>query len=242
MYYRFIAGAGLAVAALQCPAAWTQELVNTWQGDLELGYVSTAGNSKTTTIQGRADAVREVALWRYHIHFDSLNSSEDDQRSAERYFLTNKVDYKFGERSYVFGYASYEDDRFSGFAWQAVAATGYGYRILDGESMTWDVEAGPGYRISKIEEPSAEDDQNDIILRGHTRFEWRVSDAATFEQELGVESGSENVVTRSVTSLKSTIIGQLAMKLSYTVKHTDEVPEGTEHSDRETAVTLVYSF
>lgn len=213
-----------------------------WSGDLEFGYVATSGNTETKTVKSRADVKREVEKWRYTIHFDSLNTSEDDDRSAERYFLSNKIDYKYSDRSYLFGYASYSDDRFSGFDYQAVVAAGWGYRIIENSTMTWDAEIGPGYRINKVEDSATEDDDREAILRAYTKYEWELSSSATFSQELQVEKGGDNTISKSVTALKTTIIGALAMKLSYTVKYTEEVPVGNKHADTETAVTLVYSF
>lgn len=216
---------------------------NIWSGDLEVGYVSTGGNSETSTLKGRVDLKREVDNWRYQFHFDSLNAKEEDGRSAEKYFLTNKLDYKFSERSYTFAYASYEDDRFSGFDWQAVLAAGYGRRLLETDTMTWDAEVGPGYRISNIGDTAGEEDtEREVILRAHTKYQWKLTDTATFEQEVTSESGADNTVTRSITSLKTTIIAQLAMKLSYTIRYTEHVPAENKHMDTETAVTLVYAF
>jgi putative salt-induced outer membrane protein len=214
-----------------------------WQGDVEFGYVSTTGNSDTSTIKGRTDIKRELDPWRYQIHGDVLNAKENDERSAEKYFLNNKLDYKFSPRSYVFGYAGYEHDSFSGFDWQVTLASGLGYRLLENDTMTWDAEAGPGYRISKVDDSNSDDsDQREAILRGYTKYTWKLSDTATFEQELSVESGEDNTVTRSVTSLKTAIVAQLAMKLSYTVKNSSNVPDDTRHTDTETAVTIVYNF
>jgi len=214
-----------------------------WGGDAELGYVSTAGNSDTSTLKARSDLRWENGNWRDQIHADALNSSEDDTRSAEKYFLSNKLDYKFSERSYVFGFTSYEHDTFSGFEYQATAALGVGYRLLQSDSMTWDVEGGPGYRVSKVNEDNTEDsDQRETILRLSTKYSWKLSDNATFEQEASVESGADNTITRSITSLKTTVIGRVAMKLSYTLKSQSHVPVDTKHTDTETAVTLVYSF
>src|SRR5690606_2630021 len=121
--------------------------------------------SETSSLKARLESKREVETWRYLIHFDSLNSEEDGERSAERYFLSNKLDYKFGARSYIFGFASYEDDRFSGYDWQGVAAAGYGYRLIEADNMTWDVEAGPGYRVSVVEDDTIADDEHELILR-----------------------------------------------------------------------------
>lgn len=234
----------LALMAALGAASGTVADDNVWSGDLELGYVSTGGNSETSTLKGRADVKREVDSWRYQAHFDSLNSKEEDERSAEKYFLTNKLDYKFSERSYMFGYASYEDDRFSGFDWQGVVAAGYGRRLLETDTMTWDAEAGPGYRVSRLADADtgADDYEREVILRAYTKYKWKLTDTATFEQELSSESGADNTISRSITSLKTTIIAQLAMKLSYTIKYTENVPAENVHMDTETAVTLVYAF
>lgn len=237
----------LLVFALLCPEillenAHADETKN-WSGDAELGYVSTAGNSETSSLKARSDLRWENGSWRDQIHADAFNASEDDTRSAEKYFLSNKLDYKFNERSYIFGFTSYEHDSFSGFEYQVTAAAGVGYRLLQSDTMTWDVETGPGYRISKVEENNDKDtDQRETIWRLSTKYSWRLSETATFEQEATVESGVDNTVTRSVTSLKTSIVGRLAMKLSYTLKSSSNVPSGTEHTDTETAVTLVYSF
>ncbi len=231
----------LFAAALAGQPLLADDVKQGWSGSAELGYVSTEGNSKSKNLKGRIDTTWEADVWRNLSHFEALNAEADGERSSERYFLTNKLDYKFGERSYLFGFASYEDDRFSGYDWQAVAAAGYGYRILENDTMTWDAEAGPGYRYSKVIDDAA-DDEEELILRLYTRYEWKLSDSATFEQELGTEIGQDKTVSRSVTSLKSTIIGALAMKLSYIVRYTDNVPPETVHADTETAVTLVYSF
>jgi putative salt-induced outer membrane protein YdiY len=214
-----------------------------WSGSVEMGYVSTTGNTNTSNIKGHADLKREKDQWRYEAQADALNTEEDDKRSAEKYFLSNKLDYTFAPNTYTFGYASYENDRFSGYDWQAVVAAGVGYRLLDTDTMTWDVEAGPGYRYSKVSENTeGAGDEKEAIARLSTKYQWKLSDTAVFQEELSVESGSSNTVTRSITSLKTNIVGQLAMKLSYTVKHNTNVPPDTRRSDTETAVTLVYGF
>ena len=115
--------------------------------------------------------------------------------------------------------------------------------------MTWDIEAGPGYRYSKLDDNPGNvsqgkdgDTTDELILRLYTKYNWELSDTSTFEQTLNVESGKEATISKSVTSLKVSIVGALAMKLSYTIKYTDTVPKETKHADTETAVTLLYEF
>ncbi len=108
--------------------------------------------------------------------------------------------------------------------------------------MEWDVEVGPGYRYSKFDEDSDEDDSEDLILRLGTEYAWQITDTTSFTQSINVEAGEDNTISKSITALKTQIIGAFSLKLSYTIKYTEEVPMSTEHADQETAVTLAYSF
>lgn len=213
-----------------------------WSGDAEFGYVDTSGNTEETTVVGRAKADREKDEWRYNITFDSLNSKASDQRSAEKYFLSNRLAYQYTDNDYVFAYASYDDDRFSGFDYQATLAAGWGRRLINSEVMQWDVEIGPGYRTSKVDDNTVGEDSDEAIVRAFTNYSWDFSETANFSQSLNVEAGSDNTISKSITALKVQIVGSLALKLSYTIKYTEEVPVATKHADTETAVTVVYSF
>ncbi|MFT7127975.1 MAG: putative salt-induced outer membrane protein [Gammaproteobacteria bacterium] len=213
-----------------------------WSGDVEFGYVSITGNSEETSIKARTDINRERDIWLYNIHLESLNTKSDDNRSAEKYFLSNRLGREFTKTDYAFAYASYDEDHFSGFDYQATTAIGWGHRLVDKEHMQWDVEAGPGYRISKVDEGNNSDDSDEAIIRLFTKFDWTVSDTSSFSQSINVESGSDNTITKSDSALKVKIIGALALKLFYTIKYTEEVPMGTKHADTEMGVTLNYGF
>lgn len=213
-----------------------------WSGDVELGYVSITGNSEETSIKARTDINREKDIWLYNIHLESLNTKSDDSRSAEKYFISNRLGREFSKTDYAFAYASYDEDHFSGFDHQATVAVGWGRRLIDEEHMQWDVEAGPGYRISKVEDGSSAEDSDEAIVRLFTKFHWTVSDTSSFSQSVNIESGSDNTITKSDSAFKVKIVGSLALKLFYTVKYTEEVPVGTKHADTEMGVTLNYGF
>lgn len=213
-----------------------------WSGDLEFGYVDTSGNTEETTIKSRADVNREHNEWRYKLQFDAMNSKSSGVRSAEKYFLSNRLAYQYTDTDFIFGYIAYDDDRFSGFDYQATVAAGWGRRLINEEDMQWDLELGPGYRISKVDGNSTADDTEEAIFRAFSSFSWDFSETANFSQSLNIETGSDNTISKSITALKVQIIGALSLKLSYTIKYTEEVPPTTKHSDTETAVTIAYSF
>lgn len=219
-----------------------EEDLKLWTGDLELGYVDTSGNTEETSIKSRADITRERDAWRFTIFYDSLNTKSSGDRTAEKYFYSNRLAYAYSEHNYSFAYASYDDDRFSGFDYQATAAVGYGRRIYNEPDLKWDAEVGPGYRYNKYDDTSTEDDSEELILRLFTKLEWDITDNSKFTQALSTETGDENTISKSITALKTEIIGSLSLKLSYTIKYTEEVPADRKHADTETAVTLAYSF
>lgn len=222
--------------------AQQQEDTKLWKGDVEFGYVSTTGNTEETTVKARADINREKEHWRYNITTETLNSESSGVRSAEKYFIGNRLAYQYTDANFTFGYLSYDDDRFSGFDYQATAAAGWGRRLLNDDFMQWDIEIGPGYRFSKVDDNSTADDSEEIIVRGFTKFVWDFTDTASFSQSVNVEAGGDNTISKSISALKVQVIGSVSLKLSYTIKYTEEVPVGSKHADTESAVTINYGF
>lgn len=219
--------------------SWAQEHGSPWEVDAELGYVQTNGNTKNKTLNGKLTGKHEVEKWRHKLQLEAMNTADRNSTTGEKYLLSGKTDYKFTDKAYAFAMATYEDDRFSGFEYQATATLGAGYRVLDQNKMTLDLEGGPGYRNAN---PKAGDTINEALLRLAADYKWKITDHSKFSEELSAEIGEETDTYKSVTALSSQIEGNLAMKLSYTVKHQTEVPAGSKKTDTETAVTLVYTF
>lgn len=212
---------------------------NSWKGGAELGFVSTAGNSKTKTVNAKLDIKKSWNAWADNYKIDALNSKQDGIRSSEKYSTYNKLQYSFTENNYAFWDVDYEKDRFSGFENQTGTSFGYGRKLIHNDIHDWDIEIGPGYRASKLD---SGDKQEDAVVKLATHYEWKISDSAKFNQLLSHEEGDDNSISRSESSLTTQIAGQLAMKVSYKVKYVDVVPVGFERTDTETAVTLVYAI
>ncbi|WP_339668781.1 DUF481 domain-containing protein [Dasania marina] len=217
-----------------------------WSGEIDASYINLSGNTEETTTSGSVHLTRKENAWKNIIHAEGLSSVKDDIRTAEKYYAYDKLSYNFTEKSYYFGMLSYTDDHFSGYDYQASAIVGLGRNLLSAENMVWDLEAGVGYRVSKIEANPAEmileEDQDEAIIRIATLYTWTISDNANFLQSLSSEIGEENTISQSETALKVKINSSLALKLSYKVKYTDVVPIETKHADTETIVSLSYAF
>ena len=219
-----------------------------WGGEGEIGFLMTSGNSETESVNAKLGLSYESNHWRHNGNFEALYSAEEQETetgesemetSAEKYLVSAKTAYKFTEKDYAFLRGSYEDDRFSGYDYQTSFSAGYGRQLFKTERMLMEIEAGPGYRYNRLDDGKTEEE---VIGRGAALFSVQLSEGASFKQELSVEAGKDQTVTKSISSVKAQIVGALSMKASFTAEHTSTVPEDTDKTDTETALTLVYSF
>ncbi len=235
-------GTGLALLGIlgTAHAGDTKPIDPSWKGSVELGIVTTTGNTDTQTINVKAKAMTERENWRHAMSVEALNASDQSNTTAERYVLNGQSDYKFREFNYFFAMVNYEDDRFSGYDYRVSEALGYGRRVIHKEALTLDLEIGPGGRQSKLS--GTGQNQDEVTLRGAAKLAWKISDTSSFTEDLTSEVGEDATITKSVSALTAQINGSLATKITYTVKNTSDVPVGVEKTDTITAVTLVYSF
>lgn len=233
-------------AVVVAPFAGAQEADN-WKGETELGVLITSGNTEETNIKGRLGLIHEVETWRNSGDFRADYSETDDQTTAEKYQAALETDYKFTQNQYWFVRGAYEDDRFSGYDFESSVTTGYGNRIwTSGERSFLDLSAGGGYRYNKLEQVNAEgeDTEKEVIARLAGQLDYALSANALFRQKLSTEIGLDenNTITESETSLQANVVGNLSMKAAFRVKHVSDAPAGSENTDTETSLSLLYGF
>ena len=216
-----------------------ETLVNGWDGEAELGFVMTSGNTDTRSLNAKALISYNMDRHVTQASVEVLKASDSGVTTAERYLLAAKSKYYFQPLEYLFTSARYEDDRFSGYDYQTSLTAGYGRRVLEHESVYLDMEGGAGARRRA---PVAGTAKTEGIVRGAGFFLWQISPTSKFTQDLLVESGADNTYSEAVTALSVKINSSLAMKTSLSVRHNSQVPAGTEKTDTITAVNLVYDF
>ncbi len=217
--------------------------------DGEFGFIYTSGNTETTSASAGLKASQELEQWSNDFLVTGLYKQdtienafgeEVEQTSAQKFFASAQANYKLENPDHrLFGFASYEDDRFSNFKYQSTLAVGWNQKMWDNETSSFDYSIGPGYSFAKDQNDVS---QNGAIVRGALNYKWNISDTSRFTQTFSTEVGSDNTKSRSETALSAQIAGSLSMKLSLRFDHNSDVTEGVEKLDSETAVTLVYSF
>lgn len=227
------------VASLPVLAEAQADIKQDWKASAELGFVKTSGNSDTQTLNAKFNASTSYESWKHALLLETLSSSSNDVRSAEKYRAEGQSDYFIDDRTYALGLLSWEKDNFDGFDYQASIAVGLGYKFIQESNMELSLELAPGYRISEYKSGNNEED---AIIRAAEIFSWKISKTSTLDQFLNTEAGDSNTVTRFGVSLTSQIADALSMKLGYSIKHNSDVVSGSDKTDKETSVTLVYKL
>lgn len=210
-----------------------------WSGNVSLGYLSTSGNTETTSYNTKLGIGYAHDNWKHSFDAAANGSDESELTTAESYQAGWKSEYNFTEHDFLFGTADWRKDRFSGVDQQLSEAIGYGRRLLDTPNHLLSAGLGAGHRQADLADGTSE---SGIIGRGNIDYSWTISETSGFDQSLIVESGSDNTYIESVSAVRAKLLGGFAIVLSYTVKHNTDVPVGSEKTDRLSAVSVEYAF
>ncbi len=220
-----------------------------WQTSAELGAITTSGNTKGTSVTGKIDARQELQNWSNEYIASAffkedektdLNGNRFSEKSAERYFVSGKAGYKLDtDNAKLFVLGSHTEDDFGAYQSYSLVSAGYGDRLYQQDNLTIDAEIGPGYYRGRTALDATE---NGAMLRTAANLDWKVSDYATFRQQISLDASSDNKRTQSETSISAKINGSMQMKAAFLLQHDSEVPLGKKKTDTQTSLTLVYSF
>jgi putative salt-induced outer membrane protein len=208
-------------------------------GQVALGYLATSGNSDSENLSLNFGGDYQGEIWHHELEGRAVRAATSGVTTAEAYGLSWQSDRDFGEKSYLFTRAAWDKDKFSGYDQQIREVVGYGRHFIDTDRHELNGEAGVGLRQSDLRTGVSQDDS---IVRLSADYTFQLSETAEFKQLFGVESGSDNTYTETVTSLSADVWTNLAVVLSYTIKRNSDVPIGTVKKDTFTSVALEYSF
>ena len=115
-------------------AAGAEDLPQGFSGKGQAGYVMSRGNSKTDAANAKIDLFLLTPQWKHAFTLEGLYGRSGQVTSAERWDLRLQSDYTITTKLFSFGALAYQDDRFSGFQYQASGSGGLGYKFFDSDS------------------------------------------------------------------------------------------------------------
>ncbi|NVJ65839.1 MAG: DUF481 domain-containing protein [Gammaproteobacteria bacterium] len=210
------------------------------KGNFDLGFVTTSGNTDTTSLNGALNYVTRISE-PYAMGFTvtGLNNATDDVRSAERYTFAWNNRYDLSEKDFLYGTLDYVNDYFGAYDYQTGLYLGYGRQIFSDDTGHLSLGIAAGYRINAV---FVGDDEKEAVLRGDLDYAYKISDNAEFTQKLTAIFGEEVDTYTSESAITAKLSDSLALKAAYLVNHNSVVPLGRDKTDTTASIGVSYSF
>ena len=245
--YSTFKGILVAAAMLAAPVAQAQ-----WTGKAELGVLLTDGNTDSKSANSKLDLTHEGDKWKQNVYAAALYG-EAEFATAERYEAGYKADYKLTDRLSWFLALRGEEDRFSGFAYQATVSTGVTYKFVDNATTKFDGSVGAGYKTFQpqvlIKSPAGEvldriegeSDSEPVGVLG-SNFEHAFTETTKITNKFLTEIGSENTAVQDDLALQVSMSEVLALAVGLGVRYNSDPPPLAESTDTQLTVNLVYNI
>lgn len=237
-----------ALMAVVAPAAQAQ-----WTGKAELGVLLSDGNTESKSANTKLDFTHQGAKWKNNFYFAALYGENGEFANAERYDARYQADLRMTDKlSWFFGLRG-EEDRFSGFAYQATASTGVTYQFIDNPTTKLDTSVGVGYRrlqpqtliqtdagqvLARIK---GEEDSEPVGTLG-SNYEHSFTASTKITNKLLAEAGADNTSVQDDLALAVSMTDTLALAVGIGVRYNSDPPPLAESTDTLFTVNLVYNI
>jgi putative salt-induced outer membrane protein len=212
-----------------------------------------SGNTEAKSANMKFDLKRESEKWINTFFVGALYGENASFSTAERYEAKYQADFKINDRLSWFGALRGEQDRFSGFVYQATASTGASYKFIDSPTTKLQASLGAGYRRLK-NEVLVKTDAGEVIdrIEGDVEsepvgtlssdFEHSFTESTKITNKLLVESGSDNTALQNDIALQVSMTETLALAVGLGIRYNTDPPPLSESTDTLTTINLVYNI
>ena len=240
-------------ALLVAAATWSSAACADWTGKGEGGLVLSRGNSDSTSLNAKIDAVEDLGEWKYVMGAAGLYGKNAEFVTAERIEARFEIDRKLSERLYVFTAAHAQKDLFEGFDYQATVSAGVGYKIIDDDATKLSGALGVGYRRLRPQELVLAPDGQVVdringdatgggVVTAGLNFEHKATATTKLFDKFLVESGAANTAVGNDFGVQVSMSQRLALSVGYAIRYNTDPAPGTKKLDQLTTANVVYTI
>lgn len=214
-------------------------LFENWSGSGQLGAFRSTGNSSNMGITASLNLNRTGIDWSHKFAAQIDYQRANGQTTREQYLISYEPNYELSSDFYAYALGQYERDLFQGFSARYAASGGFGYHILETDSMTLNLQGGPAWRRTERTDGSIASDLSGFLSAD---YNWRISESLKLSQNLRTFLQSSNSTISSTTGLQAKVASNFSVGFNYSVEIDTDPPPGAVRTDTLSRVTLIYDF
>lgn len=247
-------GKGISWTLLALACAWgTAYADNEWASRGQLGFAKTGGNTDTATGNFLFHIAHLTGDWKYLFGAEGLYGSTAGETTAQAWSAHLQANYNITAHLYWYGGLRYDDDKFSGFAYQESAASGAGYQFVKTDATKLAAQVGVGVRRLRAEALTKDavgglisatplDTTTDAVLDAALHYEHAFNASTRLLVAGTLESGRTNTLSTGSIALQVKMTNTLALSAGVQATHNSQPPAGAKATDTLTILNLVYEI
>ncbi len=209
---------------------------------IDLGFVSTSGNTSVRTLNVGEQLVVKPDPWKFTETFAIIDGYTAGVETANTLTAGLRADYTVGARFRLFALLNFTRNRFAGIASRFEEAVGLSYGAIKGERNILDLEAGAG---RNQQTGAAGPVQQYWVGRLAAHYRLNFTNRAYFDQkveDLGDVQNLKNMLVNSESSLVAPISNNVGLKLGYIVHFANQPQPGFKKADTILSAGLQLQF
>ena len=244
----------LAGAARGDDSAANDTSDGTWAMRALAGYSKTGGNTDTSSANALFHVAHVWEDWKFLFGAEGLYGSSKGETTAQAWDAHTQANYNINPNLYWFGARRYEDDKFSGFAFQEQVSTGVGYQFIKTDGTKLAAQLGVGGRRLRTETltenevgaivavDEAPDAGRDTVLDAAVTFSHAFNASTKFLALVQLESGHLNTQATWNAALPVKMSTVLSLAAGYQLVRNSAPPQGVGKSASLLTLNLAYEL
>lgn len=210
-----------------------------WSGSLSASYSMSSGNTDTTDLSVGGRLRYGSGPWNHSFGVALEYAEDNGVKSEEEVFATYDVNRYFNDKFYVFGLGSVRYDDFDSNRFDAFLGAGPGVRIINNDTTTWRVQAGPGVRY--IEDQLGAD-TTEVAGIASSRVYHEITDAVFLTNDTDVLYSGTGTLATNEFGVNFKVSEALTTRLGYRTEYNSDPLPGLENFDNKLTAALIVGF
>jgi putative salt-induced outer membrane protein len=214
-----------------------------WKGSLGLAWVTTSGNSDTSTFGLDFGMERKPEPWGLILAARGNRADDNGVLTAENYSVGARAIRSLSKKWEAFGGLQWSKDPFAGFDSQTVASVGATYIAIDSDRTLLAFDGGLAYTWEDQISPQAQVDYLGGLF-GLT-WEWKLGEKSKLVERLvyypNFDDSADWRLT-SVTAIEASVNSWLALRFGYDIRHRNQPIGDADSTDTTSTASVVFNF